>query len=154
MNSAAAPRSTDDQEVTMISYTTADVAQRHPDNTGLEVCHVMNIVAGERDPITAEQYARVAERLDRIVADEAAAAHDAAIEDAIEDPRQYSAEYVATGRVAAPASVLRWVVLGRRLSTRRTVRVVVEAADHAGACTVARGRWGAGVLVDSATAQP
>jgi hypothetical protein len=86
--------------------------------------------------------------------DLAVAAHDAAIEDAIEDPRQYSAEYVATGRVAAPASVLRWVVLGRRLSTRRTVRVVVEAADHAGACAVARGRWGAGVLVDSATAQP
>jgi hypothetical protein len=81
------------------------------------------------------------------------AAYEAAIEDAIEDPRQYAAEYLATGRVAAPASVLRWVVLGRRLATRKGVRLVVEAADQAGAYAAARARFGAGVMLDSATAQ-
>jgi hypothetical protein len=78
-------------------------------------------------------------------------AHDAAIEDAIDDPRQYADEYAATGTVAAPASVLPWLVVGRRLATRRGVRLVIEAADHDTACAIARSRWGAGVLIDSAT---
>lgn len=61
----------------MITYTTAQVIARHPLNTELEVCHAIYVVAGEQDPITAEQYARVAARLEPLVEQDAPTMTDA-----------------------------------------------------------------------------
>lgn len=52
---------------TAVSYTVTDVMDRHPLNSGMEVCAVIHDIAGPgHAPLTAEQYAQAAARLDAV----------------------------------------------------------------------------------------